>query len=75
MVFALYMGHIICPINMITLFVARDEKYESKKSASSSTHMILALYMEDGPLCRAAPSENSSLWIKNLKVNGPQSFV
>ena len=47
MVFALYMGHIICPINMITLFVARDEKYESKKSASSSTHMVLALYMED----------------------------
>ena len=64
MVFALYMGHIICPINMITLFVARDEKYESKKSASSLTHMVLALHMEDGPLGRAAPSENSSLCIR-----------
>ena len=37
--------------------------------------MILALYMEDGPLGWAAPSENSSLWIKNLNENGPQLFV
>ena len=75
MVLALYMEDIICPKNMIALFFARGEKYESKKSASSLTHMVLALHMEDGPLGRAAPSENSSLWIKNLNENGPQLFV
>ena len=50
MVLALYIEDIICPKNMIALFLARDEKYESKKSASSLTHMVLALHMEDGPL-------------------------
>ena len=37
--------------------------------------MVLALHMEDGPLGWAAPSENSSLWIKNLNVNGIQAIV
>ena len=46
MILALYMEDIICPKNMIALFFARDEKYESKKSASSLTHMVLPLYVE-----------------------------